>query len=77
MNVLINSNLPYSPQEIEQEITERITFGDKVAVSIVGLFTVSALLIGGWAGMLLYTGNMDKGGPLRHVVAVMQSIGIM
>ena len=74
---LINNESSCYPLEEEEGNSERTTFGEKFAVAMVGLLTVSALLIGTWSAFIYLTGNTDNGGPLRKVVSVLQGCGIL
>lgn len=76
MNALLNNGKTYCYIE-EEEYSEEFTLGDKIAVLIVSMYAASALLIGSWCGVMLFTGRIGHGGPLRYAVVLLQLFGII
>lgn len=77
MNALINNDMPLYPCVEEVNNTAQTPLGDIVAVCIVAIFTVSALLVGSWSGIMLLTGDICNVSPLWYIICFMQSLGIL
>ena len=77
MNALINCDKIYCSLEVEEDFSEKMTIGDTFAASIVGLFAMMALSVGCWNGILLCSGNINSGGPVKYVVMFLQALGII
>jgi len=71
-DVQVNHNI-----EEKEENTDTGTFGDIFAISMVGLYTLSVLVVSCWSAVLLLTGNTSNGGPIGLVFNMMQSSGLL
>ena len=77
MNTLINSENLHIQFEEENESINTTTFGDMFAISLVGFYTISALIISSWSAMILLSGNISNGGPIGTIFNMVQSSGII
>lgn len=66
MNVLSHEKNFTSDAE-KREIIDRKTFGDIFAISVISLYTFSALIISSWSAILWFTGNTDNGSPVGFI----------
>ena len=65
MNVLSGKNYKSDPRNNEN--LDHNTFGDIFALSVISLYTFSALVISGWSAILWFTGNTNSGSPIGFI----------
>lgn len=59
----MNQPCIYDSRE-DTELQETMTFGDILAVSLVGAYTFTALVLSFWSALLYFTGNTSNAGPV-------------
>lgn len=77
MSIFITNNKPKAYQIEETEDLEKKTFGDVLAVSIIGSYTLIALVISSWSGLLLFTNSATAKSPIGLLIESIKASGLI
>ena len=77
MNALISINRQPKYQVEEKEKLDNGTFGYILAVSLIGTYTLLALVISSWSAVLLLSKSSPNNAPIGLIVDLIKTSGIL
>ena len=77
MSILINNNRQKEYQTEEIEDADKGTIGDVLAISIVGFYTLSSLVISSWSAILLFSNSAAAKSPIGLLFDSIKASGLV
>lgn len=76
MNALISIN-EQPVYQVEGEKSDKRFFGDILAVSLIGSYTLFTLAISSWSAVIFLTGSPPSKAPIGLIVNLIKSSGVL